>query len=628
VIEALGDRVQDLDSTDPDMQAGLARLRRDCVEAKEALSSDTHTVVPVALGGWSTSVRLTRSELEDLIRAPLEETVAAVGRAIRSAGLQPADLSAIVLVGGGSRIPLVREMLQQQFPVATALDTHPKHDVALGAVQVGMRGAGPASGGVSAESVSAASTAASTFETAQLTSPVTEPIPAVDPYADPMAITQVVSSAHPERTRNRRPQQAPPPSEPEPEQQQQPPPPPPREPSIPPQLRPVTSRPTEIGGLADLGLGGGGGSGGGLSWRRLALLVGGALAAVLVVVGGIFALTSGNNDKSPSPTTSTTAPTAVAATTPTLPAALTVPVSDPLPATKLMLGMETGDGTTQIYSGTVGASGQQGYTLLTSGPGTNTAPSLSPDRRSVIYVHVDGDNRRTLKVMAVDGTGQRDLFAEVPAFCNSFFRPGWNPKDPTQIAVACNDSDGLSSLYLMTIDGRVTRKMPIRWAGRVDDAAFSPDGKTIAYFQSSSTTQGDGGAIFTIGVTDAAPKNISNGRPGWDADPAFSLDGTKIAFRRRVSDGTSSGNFDIFVTPVDGSGTAKVLIKGSKSDDQDPTWSPDGTHLAFKSNRATPSGDVSVGPARVWIVKADGSDPRPISTGSTPSQTAPAWIRR
>ena len=45
----------------------LARLRRDCVEAKEALSFDTETMIPVALPGLHTRVRLTRAELEAMI---------------------------------------------------------------------------------------------------------------------------------------------------------------------------------------------------------------------------------------------------------------------------------------------------------------------------------------------------------------------------------------------------------------------------------------------------------------------------------------------------------------------------------------------------------------------------------
>ena len=132
VLGALGAGAAALDPEDPAVTVGLARLRRDCVEAKEALSTDVDTLVPVALPGLSTTVRITRAEFELMIRPALTETVAAMGRALQSAQVEPGTLRSILLVGGSSRIPLVSEMLHREFTVPTALDTHPKHDVALG----------------------------------------------------------------------------------------------------------------------------------------------------------------------------------------------------------------------------------------------------------------------------------------------------------------------------------------------------------------------------------------------------------------------------------------------------------------------------------------------------------------
>ena len=137
VLGALGAGRAALDPDNPEVTVGLARLRRDCVEAKEALSADVDTLVPVTLPGLSTTVRLTRSEFELMIRPALDETMAAMSRALQSAHVDRATLRSILLVGGSSRIPLVNEMLTREFSVPTALDTHPKHDVALGAVRIG-----------------------------------------------------------------------------------------------------------------------------------------------------------------------------------------------------------------------------------------------------------------------------------------------------------------------------------------------------------------------------------------------------------------------------------------------------------------------------------------------------------
>ena len=108
------------------------------------LSFSIDTVVPVALPGITTSVRLTRGEFDDMLRPAIGETVAATRRVLDSAGVDPADLSAIVLVGGSSRIPLVSEMLSAEFGRPLALDNHPKHDVALGAAIRGTAAARPA----------------------------------------------------------------------------------------------------------------------------------------------------------------------------------------------------------------------------------------------------------------------------------------------------------------------------------------------------------------------------------------------------------------------------------------------------------------------------------------------------
>lgn len=157
VMQMLAGRLPDLDPEDEDTLVGLARLRRDCVEAKEALSSEMDAAVPVALPGLSTMVRLNRGDLEAAIRPALTDTVAATRRTLRSAHLEGEQLKAIVLVGGSSRIPLVGELLQREFEVPVALDTHPKHDIALGAARLApsLSGAGTGTvGGRASASVS------------------------------------------------------------------------------------------------------------------------------------------------------------------------------------------------------------------------------------------------------------------------------------------------------------------------------------------------------------------------------------------------------------------------------------------------------------------------------------------
>jgi molecular chaperone DnaK len=107
----------------------MARLRRECVEAKEALSQDTEATVPVLLPDIQTEVRVTRAQFEDAIRPILDETVDCLRRVVR-----PVDeLTAVLLVGGSSRIPLVTELISVALGRPVAVDADPKGVVALGA---------------------------------------------------------------------------------------------------------------------------------------------------------------------------------------------------------------------------------------------------------------------------------------------------------------------------------------------------------------------------------------------------------------------------------------------------------------------------------------------------------------
>jgi actin-like ATPase involved in cell morphogenesis len=133
VQSSLGLQLDTLDRDDPAVMSAFARLRSDCVAAKEALSSDTDAVIPVMLPGLATEVRITRSELETMIRPAIRDTIVALRRAITSGGLVPEHLARVLLVGGSSRIPLVGEMVNADLARPIALDTHPKHAVALGA---------------------------------------------------------------------------------------------------------------------------------------------------------------------------------------------------------------------------------------------------------------------------------------------------------------------------------------------------------------------------------------------------------------------------------------------------------------------------------------------------------------
>lgn len=133
VDDKLGGRLSALNPEDPAVQSAMLRLKDDCRAAKEALSGDSDTTIQVSAPGLSESVRVTRDDLEGMIRPRLGETVDAVRRAVASAGLDMDRVSRILLVGGSSQIPLVADTIRTATGRPVAIDAHPKFSICLGA---------------------------------------------------------------------------------------------------------------------------------------------------------------------------------------------------------------------------------------------------------------------------------------------------------------------------------------------------------------------------------------------------------------------------------------------------------------------------------------------------------------
>jgi molecular chaperone DnaK len=144
VATTTGIRWSVFDIGDPAVLAGLAQLRAHAIDAKEALSTDVEASVPVILPDLTREVRITRGELEAAIRIPILRTVETLAQTLAASGVEPAELRAVLLVGGSSRIPLISRLIAAEIGVPVAVDAHPKHAVCLGAaISGGSRLAAP-----------------------------------------------------------------------------------------------------------------------------------------------------------------------------------------------------------------------------------------------------------------------------------------------------------------------------------------------------------------------------------------------------------------------------------------------------------------------------------------------------
>jgi actin-like ATPase involved in cell morphogenesis len=122
----------------------LTRLRGACRHAKEELSSTFVTALDADVPGYRGDIRVTRDELDDAIRQPLERFIAVVHETLQRNGIRTEDLTAIASVGGGASIPAVTMTLSQELgaPIITA--PRPQLTAAIGAALRAARG--PADG--------------------------------------------------------------------------------------------------------------------------------------------------------------------------------------------------------------------------------------------------------------------------------------------------------------------------------------------------------------------------------------------------------------------------------------------------------------------------------------------------
>ncbi len=302
--------------------------------------------------------------------------------------------------------------------------------------------------------------------------------------------------------------------------------------------------------------------------RRTALVVAGSGVAVAAVAGAVLALATGSD-----------------------PGDNQAKVTDILPKAAVALGDDTlvysseQDGKKDIFSAQVGPNGLVGSPRkLTHDTDPDTLPVIvGPRRKTVLYTV--GDSSPSLKAIAADGSGVPiSLFTAGPALDVQIAPDARASVDPTGrfvvIRATRGPNDGSTGLYVIAMDGSSVRQLPVP-AGATDPS-WSPTDNRIVYFVSENGS--NGGKLFTVDAfnTGAQPVALTDGRDGLDADPCWSADGKRIAFRR--SAGTNLAEMDIFV--MDAAGGAAAQLTNAPGQDQDPSFAAgDDKRIAFTSQR-------------------------------------------
>lgn len=164
-------------------------------------------------------------------------------------------------------------------------------------------------------------------------------------------------------------------------------------------------------------------------------------------------------------------------------------------------------------------------------------------------------------------------------------------------------------LVLALAGGQPTRVLP---EGRaVSGPAASPDGTLIAFV--ATDVPGSNSDIYVVNRDGTGLLQLTSA-PETDDNPSWSPDGTKIVFRSF----RAGRRGDIWVMNADGSNPVNLApdALSDSTDDRRPAWSPDGTRIAFSSNRG--------GTFDIWTMRADGSD-RVQLTNTAQYESEPTW---
>ena len=178
------------------------------------------------------------------------------------------------------------------------------------------------------------------------------------------------------------------------------------------------------------------------------------------------------------------------------------------------------------------------------------------------------------------------------------------PPALTNTIVFVSNRTGTPQLHVMSGTGDVIRMLATT-PGTKTDPVISPDGRKIL-FTAGDITSGSASPLWIVNSDGTGLEQLTSDGAN-DYRPTWSPDGSRIAF---VS--TRDGNAEIYVMNADGTG--QTNITNDTTDDQSPSWSPDGNTILFASSRNS----LGSGQTEIYTMTPFGASVTPVLVGYNP----------
>lgn len=204
---------------------------------------------------------------------------------------------------------------------------------------------------------------------------------------------------------------------------------------------------------------------------------------------------------------------------------------------------------------------------------TGSDPQWAPDGKRIVFTdHTVGVTTTSLFTARGDGSRVRQL---TPDLLNAY-EPAWSP-DGKWVVFTAAASDLEEDLYVIRRDGRGLRQLT-SLPGREYMSAWSPDGRHIAFCRDSELF---GTAdVYVVERDGSALEGVTGSILDSEYAPSWSPTGDRLVFERY---GFGNGTADLFTSRPDGSDERRLTA--TQWDENWPSYSPDGEHLLFGSNK-------------------------------------------